>query len=48
MKHKREAAQNMGMSIDIRKPNYTNKKNAGFDVEVFYEPRQKWVQNNKK
>ena len=41
MKHEREAAHNMSMSIDMRKPNYNNKKNAGFDVEVFYEPKKK-------
>ena len=40
-KQVREVAKNMGTSIDVIKHNYTDKKDIGFDVDVFNENPKK-------
>ena len=43
----REVSRNMGMSIEMIKRNYTDKKNTGFDVDVLVEPKKKQSKKKK-
>ena len=44
----REICCNMGTRLKVLKRSYTDKKDAGFDVDVLDEPKKKWVKKSKK